>query len=129
MAISISTERIGGLIEGGDNDHRTLHVINVTADDIATVTSEPLGLGGLTLLAGLFTVTTLTGTSPTLNFVVETSPDGVTGWVTAKAYTQATGATAETPLPFPVHHYVRFKFTFGGTVTASSVSFVGKFIK
>jgi hypothetical protein len=120
MSATITVRREGGQITGGDNDWRT----NYVADAI----TDSLDLGGPSLMAGALTVTTLTGSSPTLDLIVQTSVDDTT-WVTAKAYTQATGATAETPLPYPVHRYVRINRNYGGTISAAAVSFAGTFIK
>jgi hypothetical protein len=128
MADSITVSREGGQITGGDNDWRTLYVAAWNETLIVDGISDSLDLGGPTLMEGALTVTALTGSSPTLDLIVQTSVDDTT-WVTAKAYTQATGATAETPLPYPVHRYIRINRNYGGTVATSSVSFSGTFIK
>lgn len=129
MADTIRVDRDGGRIEGGDNDYVNLHIAVWTESVLATATSTAVDLGGPRLIEGALDVMELDGTLPTLDVVIESSPNGSTGWVTAKAYTQATGATAETPLPFPVHQWIRVKRTYGGTVTASAASWVGKFVQ
>jgi hypothetical protein len=128
MADTITVVRAGAQIEGGDNDYVNIRNATWNESGLVTATSDPVDLGGPRLIEGALVVSALTGTLPELDVVIETSPNGSTGWVAAKAYTQATGATSETPLPFPVHQWIRIERTYGGTVTASSASWVGKFV-
>ena len=54
-----------------------------------------------------------TGTNPTLDVDIETSPDGI-NWHVAASFVQATGVTSQR-LAVPVDRFVRAAWTVGGT--------------
>lgn len=87
----------------------------------ATGATDSFYVGDCGVLRATLTCTAVSGTSPTLDTVVQTSPDGST-WYSAGAFTQVTGAGAERKC-FAVDRWVRFSHTIGGsstpTVTAS----------
>jgi hypothetical protein len=87
----------------------------------ATGTTDQFYLGDCGTFRCTLTCTAVSGTSPTLDTVVQTSADGST-WYSAGAFTQVTGAGAERKC-FAVDRWVRFSHTIGGsstpTVTAS----------
>jgi hypothetical protein len=62
----------------------------------------------------LLNVTAVTGTSPTMDLIVEHSLDNTT-WVTAATFTQATGVTTEIKtIATPFGSRMRLSYTIGG---------------
>lgn len=71
------------------------------------------------------------GTNPTLDVVIEDSPDGVK-WHTKESFTQATGITTEAKRITNFGKFIRVKRTIGGTDTPTftfDVKATGRIIK
>lgn len=83
-----------------------------TATANGTVVEET---GRRRTLALVLAITAASGTSPTLDVVVQTSRDGST-WYTAGAFTQAT-TTGTQRKTFALDRYVRLQWTIGGSDT------------
>ncbi len=93
----------------------------------STSTSTPQTLPGRCKgWVGVVSVTTITGSSPTLDITLQHSSDG-TNWVTLRAFSQLVGgsanstahlfAAAATDYLIPLLPYVRASYTIGGTGT------------
>jgi hypothetical protein len=65
------------------------------------------------------------GTLPTLDVVVQHSPDGTT-WADLAAFAQKTGVANEWKVFGPCHRFVRPKWTIGGTSPAFQFSVLGQ---
>lgn len=61
-------------------------------------------------------VTVVSGTTPTLDVVIQDSPDG-SKWYDKESFTQATGVTGEAKRITNFGKFVRVKYTIGGTDT------------
>jgi hypothetical protein len=72
----------------------------------------------------LLAVTAASGTTPTLDVVIQTSHDGTT-WRTAHTFTQAT-ATGTQRASFPVDRFVRATWTVGGTTPSFTFAVTGE---
>lgn len=83
-----------------------------TATANGTVVEET---GRRRTLALVLAITAASGTSPTLDVVVQTSRDGGT-WYTAGSFTQAT-TTGTQRKTFALDRYVRLQWTIGGSDT------------
>lgn len=84
--------------------------------------------GSKTQLRAQLDVTAVTGTSPTLDVIIEDTLDG-TNWNTLMTFTQATGVTREiVTLTTPFGDRLRAKYTLGGTTPdfTFSIKMVGK---
>lgn len=81
----------------------------------ATGTTDAFYVGDCGVLRCSLTSTAVSGTSPTLDTVVQTSPDNST-WYSAGSFTQVTGAGTERKC-FAVDRWVRFSHTIGGSST------------
>ena len=99
------------------NHGRTWPVVTFLEEtDLAATKNEegidfaaPFGAMSMTL-----DVTAASGTTPTLDVIVEHSHDGTT-WATLGSFTQATGVTSETKTFGPCRRFARGKATVGGT--------------
>lgn len=103
--------------DGGIDHGRIAH--NLTAET-TTGTSTVINNGAATTngAAGNIHVTTVSGTTPTLDSVIQDSADGSTGWATIMTFTQATAATSERKtITGTVRQYIRESHTIGGTAT------------
>ena len=102
----------------GDADKAMLErrKISIAAAAIAaTGTTDSFYMGDCGTLRCSLTATSVSGTSPTLDTVVQTSPDNST-WYSAGSFSQVTAAGAERKC-FAVDRYVRFSHTIGGSST------------
>jgi hypothetical protein len=72
----------------------------------------------------LLDVTARSGTTPTLDVVIQTSHDGTT-WRTAHTFTQAT-ATGQQRAAFAIDRFVRASWTVGGTTPSFTFSIKGE---
>ena len=73
------------------------------------------GYGKVTAMRCQLNVTAASGTSPTLDVVIEDTLDG-TNWNTVGTFTQATGATRQViNISAPFGDTVRTRWTIGGT--------------
>lgn len=61
-------------------------------------------------------VTAVSGTNPTLDVIIQDSPDG-TLWYTLTTFTQATAATTEVKRVTQIGRYVRANMIVGGTAS------------
>ena len=71
-------------------------------------------------------VTAASGTTPTLNVKVQTSPDGTTWTDVGTAFAQATGATTEHKIVSGLDRFVRGVATIGGTTPSFTFSLDGE---
>jgi hypothetical protein len=65
------------------------------------------------------------GAAPTLDVVVQHSPDGAT-WTDLAAFAQKTTVSSEQKVFGPCHRFVRPKWTIGGTSPAFAFSVLGQ---
>lgn len=80
------------------------------------------GYGAATTLRAQLEVTASSGTSPTLDVILEDSLDG-TNWNTVGTFTQATGATREViNVTTPFGPYLRVSWTVAGTTPSLTFS-------
>jgi hypothetical protein len=71
-------------------------------------------------------VTTVGGTGPTLDVVIETSFDGASNWRSLGAFAQRTGVGAERK-SFPgCDRFIRARWTLGGTTPSFTFSVTGE---
>ncbi|HMI85870.1 MAG TPA: hypothetical protein VK550_17355 [Polyangiaceae bacterium] len=70
-------------------------------------------------------VVAIGGTLPTLDVVVQHSPDGAT-WADVAAFAQKTGVSSEWKVFGPCHRFVRPKWTIAGTSPAFQFSVLGQ---
>jgi hypothetical protein len=67
---------------------------------------------------GNMIITAVSGTNPTLDVILQTSPDSGTTWQTVGAYAQQTTTVASVPKIFgPLGDSSRWSWTIGGTAT------------
>lgn len=91
----------------------------------ATGTGDSFYVGDCGTLRLTLTCTAVSGTSPTLDTVIQTSKDGTT-WYTAGTFTQITAAASERKC-VAVDRWVRLSHTIGGTDTPKvTASFDGE---
>jgi len=89
----------------------------------ATATTDYYEVGSYSTLRLTCAVTAATGTTPTLDLTVQTSPDA-TNWYTAGTFAQKTTAATERKI-FPVDRYVRIVQTVGGTTPSFTFTLKG----
>lgn len=92
-----------------------------TATGNQTITNWPANFDEVT---GYLIVTAVTGASPTLDVVYQTSPDEGTTWFTHTSFTQATAATTERKVITQAGNYGRILYTIGGTTPDFTFSFI-----
>jgi hypothetical protein len=92
----------------------------------ATANGTGLELADCGTLRLDFAVTAASGTTPTLDVKVQTSPDGTT-WtdVSGGSFTQATGTTTQHKVISNIDRYVRHVATIGGTSPSFTYSLTG----
>ena len=111
-------------------DGRAAEVYDVplipSAARTATGVSDTIELGDLGTLRLTLAVTAVSGTNPTLDAIVQTSPDGATGWRSVFLYGQKT-TTGSDPQSFSnLDRFVRCSFTIGGTLPSLTFSLLGE---
>lgn len=104
-------------------DDITLREPNSAAVTATFATSAVEG-GDRSVARLVLDVTAASGTSPTLDVVVQTSRDGVT-WYTAGTFTQAT-AVVTRRLVCPIDRFVRAQCTVGGTTPSFTFTLSGE---
>lgn len=82
----------------------------------ATATGAAVEFGDRNSLRLDLVISAATGTSPTLDVAVQTSPDGTT-WTAVAAFAQQTGAATVRKLFAPLDRFVRVVETLGGTAS------------
>lgn len=91
----------------------------------ATTTYASLDLGAcFGAMTMTVTASSVSGTSPTADVIVEHSHDGST-WATLGSMTQLTAAGTETKTFGPCRRYIRGKATLGGTSPVFTLVFSG----
>ena len=91
----------------------------------ATTTGEVMEMGDLTTLRMTLDVTAASGTTPTLDVVIQTSPDGTTGWQTLGTFGQKTAVSSERNVFPGADRYVRAVATISGTTPSFTFSLTG----
>lgn len=110
------TQTRASVIDPADNAMLERRKVAIALAAIAaTGTTDEFYVGDCGVLRCTLTCTAVSGTSPTLDTVVQTSADGST-WYSAGSFTQVTGAGAERKT-FAVDRWVRFSHTIGGSST------------
>lgn len=92
----------------------------------ATETSDTYEMGELTTLRLLLDVTAASGSSPTLDVVVQTSHNGVDNWRNLLAFAQKTAVSSERQCVSGADRYVRAVATIGGTTPSLTFSLSGE---
>lgn len=110
---------------GGLNYARGDVALTFAAQGVGTVTSGALGNSGEAgIVLAAVTVTALTGTTPTVNMILEESANGSSGWTTVPGGTAAQLTAAGTAMVMAVatKNYVRASVTVGGTTPSATGS-------
>lgn len=97
-----------------------------SAEKTASGTGEIYEMGDMTTLRLKLDVTAASGTTPTLDVIVETSPDGATEWQTVATFAQKTGVSYERNVFPGCDRFVRAKYTIGGTNPDFTFSLLGE---
>ena len=91
-----------------------------------TTVSDTYEAGDMDTFAMTLTVSAASGTSPTLDVILETSPDGVTGWQRFGTFAQMTATGSIHDVFGPCDRYVRSTATIGGTNPSFTFSLLGE---
>lgn len=93
----------------------------------SSVTSDTLEMGDLTLLRLSLVVSAASGSSPTLDVLIETSPDGSSDWKLIGSFGQKTTTTTGDRQRFPhCDRFVRARAVIGGTTPSFTFSLLGE---
>jgi len=95
-------------------ENRTFDVMNTGGAVTSTTTGETIAVPQYRELTAYLSVTAVSGTAPTLNAVIESSPDGSV-WYTHTSFTQATASTTEAKSLSNFGKNIRVVSTLGGT--------------
>lgn len=87
-----------------------------SAEVTETSQTAAIDVSGADELSVFLSVTAASGTSPTLDVVIQDSPDGLL-WYDKESFTQATAVTSEAKRLTNFGKFVRVKYTIGGTDT------------
>ena len=96
----------------------TIPVTLVTGAIGATASSSSIELGDRNSLRLDLVISAASGTNPTLDVAVQSSPDNST-WTTVASFTQQTGAATVHKVFGPIDRFVRVNETIGGTGSPS----------
>lgn len=91
----------------------------------ASFDSAALELGDRGTVRLTLAVKAASGTLPTLDVALQTSPDGTT-WSTVASFTQATGVTSQYQVVGGIDRFVRAHCTIGGTNPSFTFSLDGE---
>ena len=105
-----------------DTDAITLQA---SAAKDATFNTDAIELGDRVSARLDLAVTAASGTLPTLDVEIQTSPDGST-WTAVASFTQKTGTGSQHKLFAPLDRYVRAACTIGGTLPSFTFSLSGE---
>jgi hypothetical protein len=105
-----------GYNTGSNRYADTIAITLVTGAISATASCTAFEFGDRSQIRLDLVVTAVTGTNPTLDVTVETSPDNST-WTTVSTFTQKTAAGSQHKLFSPIDRFVRVTETIGGTAT------------
>ena len=92
----------------------------------ASGTGDTYEMGELTTLRLKLDVTAASGSSPTLDVTVETSPDGVNNWQTLATFAQKVAASSELNVFPGSDRFVRAKWAIGGGTPSFTFSLLGE---
>lgn len=92
----------------------------------ATFTSDTYEMGELSTLRMNLDVTAASGTTPTLDVVIQTSNDGSTNWQALGTFAQKTAASSERNVFPGADRFVRVVCTIGGTTPSFTFSLSGE---
>lgn len=92
----------------------------------ASVTGDTLEMGDLTTLRLKLDVTAASGTTPTLDVTVETSPDGVNDWQAVGTFAQKSAVSYERNVFPGCDRFVRAKVVIGGTNPSFTFGLTGE---
>ena len=105
-------------VERAETDVIVASAVRTTSDNSGSLD----GYGAATTLRAQLDVTAGSGTSPTLDVVIEDSLDG-SNWNTLGSFTQATGSAREViNVTTPFGPYLRASWTIGGTTPSFTFS-------
>jgi len=88
-----------------------------SAEKTSSGQTAAIDVSGADQLSVFLSVTAASGTSPTLDVVIQDSPDGLL-WYDKESFTQATTTTSEAKRLTNFGKFVRVKYTIGGTTPA-----------
>lgn len=100
--------------------------LHESATRTASGTGDTYEMGAQTTMRMLLSVTAASGTTPTLDVVVETSHDGSTGWVPLFTFGQKTTTGSDRVSFSGADRFVRCKYTLGGTAPSFTFSLTGE---
>lgn len=92
----------------------------------ASGTGDTYEMGDLSALRLKLDVTAASGTAPTLDVIVETSPDGAANWQTVATFAQKTAVSSELNVFPGCDRFVRAKWTIAGTNPSFTFSLLGE---
>lgn len=98
--------------------------ILTSAARIITENTGTIDVSGFDELSLYLSVTVASGTTPTLDVVVEDSPDGDV-WHTLSTFTQATGVTTEVKRITNFGRFIKVTSTIGGTTPSFTYDLKG----
>lgn len=96
-----------------------------SATKTATFNTDAIELGDCASARLDLAVTAASGTLPTLDVEIQTSPDGST-WTAVASFTQKTTTGSQHKLFAPLDRYVRAACTIGGTTPSFTFSLSGE---
>lgn len=111
-------------------DGRTASALDLplvaSAARTATGTGDTAEMGEKSCMRLKLDVTAASGTTPTLDVIVETSPDGADNWQTVATFAQKTAVSSELNVFPGTDRFVRAKWTIAGTTPSFTFSLLGE---
>lgn len=111
-------------------DGRTASALDLplvgSAARTATGTGDTAEMGEMSTMRLKLDVTAASGTAPTLDVIVETSPDGAANWQTVATFAQKTAVSSELNVFPGCDRFVRAKWTIAGTTPSFTFSLLGE---
>jgi len=92
----------------------------------ASGTGDTYEMGDMSTLRLKLDVTAASGSSPTLDVTIETSPDGASDWQTVATFAQKTAISYERNAFPGCDRFVRVKYTIGGSTPSFTFSVTGE---
>lgn len=96
-----------------------------TTAKTATFTSDTIELGSYSTYRAELNITAASGTTPTLDVVIQTSKDGVTNWQQAGYFSQQTAVSSHSNVFPNCDRFVRVVCTIGGTTPSFTFTMKG----
>lgn len=111
-------------------DGRTASALDLplaaSATRTATGTGDTAEMGEKSCMRLKLDVTAVSGSSPTLDVIVETSPDGASNWQTVATFAQKSAVSSELNVFPGCDRFVRAKWTIAGTTPSFTFSLLGE---